>query len=284
MLADFKSKQRQTAADKRVLAPSKAAAGQTMLKQQTSEQIYALKQKPALPEDLTGLPKELPNEEVLFNGQASTAQQAAVLHKSESAHGREASTSSTSAQRPKETGTHSLPFFARLKKVKNFEIYIAVALILVMVAIYLTTLGGAGTSNKSSGTANMDNDAYARELEAQLVSTLSNVKNAGKVSAMVTVVGSASLEIAYNSDEKSVTQSGSGGSATTTTTITKTPVIVNGPNGPQPLVLLEIKPKLKGVVIVASGAADIGVRMQLLRAVEALVADNSVHIEILTGN
>ena len=171
--------------------------------------------------------------------------------------------------------------FDKIKKIKNFEIYLAVGLILIMVAIYLTTFGGGARSGSSSAAnwQRSNEDSYARELESKLANTLANIKGAGKVTAMVTVVGSATLEIAYNIDEKSITQQGSGGSATTTTTIVKNPVIVGG----QPLVILEIKPKLKGVVIVASGAGDPGVRLQLLRAVQALIADDSVRIEIFTG-
>ena len=174
--------------------------------------------------------------------------------------------------------------FSRFKKIKNFEIYVAVALILVMIAIYMTTFNGGGNSGSSAtGWQRSNEDVYARELESKLVNTLSGIKGAGKVQAMVTVTGSATLEVAYNIDEKSITQQGSGGSATTTTTIVRTPVIINGRDGPQPLILLEIKPKLKGVVIVASGAADPAVRLQLLRAVQTLIADDSVRIEIFTG-
>ena len=169
---------------------------------------------------------------------------------------------------------------ARLKKIKNFEIYLAVGLILIMIAIYLTTFGGGSSTGNAPRKTEED---YAREIETRLVKTLSQIGGAGRVEAMVTVIGSATIEVAYNIDERTVTQSGSGGSATTTTTVVKTPVIINGRDGPQPLILFEIKPKVKGVVIVASGAYDVGVRLQLLRAVQTVIADDSVRIEIFTG-
>lgn len=180
---------------------------------------------------------------------------------------------------PKKTIIKKEGIFARIKKIKNFEIYLAVGLILVMIAIYVTTFssGGKSTQNKTP------EQNYAREIETQLMTTLSKIQGAGRVEAMVTVVGSATIEVAYNIDERTVTQSGSGGNATTTTTVVKTPVIINGRDGPQPLILFEIKPKLKGVVIVSSGAYDVGVRLQLLRAVQAVIADDSVRIEIFTG-
>jgi len=172
-------------------------------------------------------------------------------------------------------------FLAKLRRVKHIEIYAAIAVIAVMVLIYLSTFGGSSKPNSSDALTKVEND-FVREMEQKLVKTLSQVKGAGKVDAMVTAVGSGTLEIAYNIDEKTITQSGGTGAANSTTTVVKTPVIINGKNGPQPLVLLEIKPKLKGVVIVATGANDPGVRLSLLRAVQALVADPGVNIEILT--
>lgn len=168
-------------------------------------------------------------------------------------------------------------FFARVKKVKHIEVYAAVVVISVMVLIFFSSLGGGG--KPKSGNTNLTNMEvnYVREMEEKLVSVLSQVKGAGRVNAMVTAVGSATLEIAYNIDEKSVTQNGSGETSTTTTTVTKTPVMVGG----QPFVLMEIKPKLKGVIIVATGAYDPAVRLNLLRAVQALVADPTVNIEVL---
>ena len=175
-------------------------------------------------------------------------------------------------------------WFSKIRKVKNFEIYLAVVLILVMVAIYMTTLGG-GTprNNTQNGWQHNSTQAFARDMEARLVQTLSGIRGAGNVRAMVTVVGSATLEIAYNIDERTVTQSGAGGTSTTNTTIIRTPVIIHGRDGPQPLILFEIKPQIRGVVIVATGAGDPSVRMQLLRAVQAIIADDTVRIEIFTG-
>jgi len=169
-------------------------------------------------------------------------------------------------------------FFAKVKKVKNFEIYLAVGLILIMIAIYMSTLGGGGSPTSPQNVARA-NENFAREMEQRLVATLSNVRGAGSVSAMVTVVGTATIEIAYNIDERTVTQTAPGGSSTTNTTITKTPIIVGG----QPVIIHKINPRVMGVVIVASGAHDPMVRMNLLRAVQVVIADDSVRIEIFAG-
>jgi len=173
-------------------------------------------------------------------------------------------------------------FLARLKRIKNIEIYAAVAVIGVMVLIFFSSIGGStNRSRDNTPTLNQVEHNFVREMEQKLVAVLSNVRGAGRVNAMVTAVGSATLEIAYNIDEKTVTQNGSGGSSTSTTTVVKTPVLINGRDA---LVLMEIKPQLKGVVIVATGAHDPAVRLNLLRAVQALVADPRVNVEVLARN
>jgi len=194
-----------------------------------------------------------------------------------------AKTPSTSS--PPEKGKVA-SIWARLKRVKNIEIYAAGLVVLIMIAIYASSfLGGTDASGQNPhrpGSTDylihQRHNQFARDMEARLVSTLSQVRGAGNVQAMVTVVGSATIEIAYNIDERTVTQGG-----TTTTTVVKTPVIIQGSGGPQPLILLEIKPQLTGVVVVAEGAHNVSVRLQLLRAVQALVGDPNVNIEILSG-
>ena len=167
--------------------------------------------------------------------------------------------------------------FARIKRIKHIEIYAAVAVIAVMVLIYFSTFGGMGSGNAGQNQMTRMEAEFVRDMEQQLTRTLSQVQGAGRVTAMVTAVGSATLEIAYNIDERTVTQGGANGQSNTTTTVVRTPVIVNG----QPVILFEIKPQLKGVVVVATGASNPQIRLQLLRAVQALVADPRVNIEIL---
>jgi len=185
--------------------------------------------------------------------------------------------SKTSVQQSQSTKSN-FKFFERVRKIKHIEIYAAVAVILIMVAIYASNFINIGGSSQYNATR-VQNESFAREIEARLVATLSQVQGAGRVDAMVTVVGSTTREIAYNEEERTVTQGGANGATNTTTTIIRTPIIVNG----QPLTILEIKPQIKGVVIVAQGASDLLVRMNILRAVQALIADNSVRIEILAG-
>jgi len=169
----------------------------------------------------------------------------------------------------------------RLKKIKHIEIYAVGILVIMMLGIYISSFDfGGGQNTNTSGSIQQNNDSYARDMESRLESTLSQIRGAGRVQAMVTVVGSSTIEIAYSVDERTVTQGGTNGNSTTTTTIIRTPVLTGGRD---PIVIMTTKPRVIGVVIVSQGANDPQVRMQLLRSVQALIQDNSVRIEIVTG-
>ena len=86
--------------------------------------------------------------------------------------------------------------------------------------------------------------------------------------------------MAYNIEERTVTQTGANGQSTTTTTVTKT--ILTGPGG-APVILWTNPPNIISVVVVAAGAGDVSVRMNIIRAVQTVVG-TSPRIEILTGN
>ena len=59
------------------------------------------------------------------------------------------------------------------------------------------------------------------------------------------------------------------------------PLLIDGSSGEEPLVLLEIMPKIAGVVVVAEGAKDVNVKLNLLKAIQALITVPSGNIEIL---
>jgi len=177
-----------------------------------------------------------------------------------------------------------LSFLKKISKIKNIQIYIAAAVILIMILIYASTFMGGSGNSSSSANNNRDQvvanaNAFAREMEHNLVRVLSSVNGVGNVNVMLTVIGSPTLEIAYNVEERTVTQTGQNGQTTTTTTIVKTPILVGG----NPIVIQQLKPRLLGVIVVAQGAQDIWIRMNIERAVRAVVADASVNIEILAG-
>ncbi|MDR1917564.1 MAG: hypothetical protein LBQ05_01100 [Christensenellaceae bacterium] len=169
----------------------------------------------------------------------------------------------------------------KIKRIKHWEIYLTVFAVVVIVAIYLSTLTGGDTADKNGGVAvTQSNESYADKLEQKLLAVISKIKGVGEVSVIVMTNGEGSSELAYDVDEKNVTQTGVNGQSTSTTTTNKTPLLDKSGN---PIILYTNPPQITGVLVVASGANDIAVKLAIARAIQTVVGDNNAKIEILTG-
>ena len=172
-------------------------------------------------------------------------------------------------------------WWAKIKQIKHWEIYAAVIVVVIMLGIYLSGLWGNKQSQSSTAVTVVTNtdSSYAGQLESKLQKVLSCIQGAGNVAVMVMTDGEGTAELAYDVQEKTVEQAGANGQTVTTTTVDKTVVVKNG----SPLVLWNNPPKLLGIVVVATGASDPAVRLNLLHAVQTLIGEQSVEIQILSG-
>lgn len=177
---------------------------------------------------------------------------------------------------------------AKLKKVKHIEVYAVVILAVVIIAIwFFPTSKTAQTSVQP--TATTSTEEYARSLENRLNNVLSSISGAGTVQCMITLNGEIERVLAYSNDEKNSSTQNTTSNGTTnkteTSTSNKEPIIINTGAGNEPLVLYEIMPDIKGIVVVASGASDVRVKLDILKAVQALLNVESSQIEIFVrGN
>jgi stage III sporulation protein AG len=169
-------------------------------------------------------------------------------------------------------------FYARIKSVKHIKI-IAAALLLAAVVLAFASL-----YKPSVRPAAAAGDPL-RELETKLADMLSAIKGAGKVSVMIMYDGG--MEI-VTAESKSVTTnkttdtSGGADRITENTTETSTPIIINEGGKSKPIILKEIMPEILGVMIVAEGADNVSVRMELLKAAAGILDVNADIIEIFT--
>ncbi len=154
--------------------------------------------------------------------------------------------------------------FAKIKNIKHIEIIIVVIFCAVLLLIYSTSFSSKKTENVTTTT--LTTEEYANYLENKLANVLGHIQGAGKVNVMITL--SCGIEYVYATSDEEVTTSSQVSGATTTKT-TKT----------QDLILVSVS----GVIIVASGAKNINTRLQLQKAVEALLDVETSNIEILIG-
>lgn len=116
-------------------------------------------------------------------------------------------------------------------------------------------------------------------LENKLIDVLSKVDGAGDVRVMVTVDGSPEL-IYANEQDKTSSSSTSGNSTSSTYS---SPIIVNVNGSSSALVMTEVLPAVKGVIVVSSGAGNVSTKLNLLKAVSTLLDISTDQITVLKG-
>ncbi|MEG6585631.1 hypothetical protein [Dendrosporobacter sp. 1207_IL3150] len=129
------------------------------------------------------------------------------------------------------------------------------------------------------------NRSYEDALESKLSNMLSQVKGAGNVSVSIMLENSATQEHAKNINKETRTiqeKDTAGGIRTTTETKESSQVLLSKENGADhPVMVREIKPIIKGVLVVAEGAVDSTVKANLTKAVEAGLGLPSYKITVL---
>ncbi len=127
--------------------------------------------------------------------------------------------------------------------------------------------------------------SYEEALEAKLANLLSQVRGAGAVAVSITLESGLTQEYARNTVRESRTiqeRDTSGGIRTTTESKESDQVLLGRENGiDRPVMVRETKPVVKGVLVIAEGAADSTVKASLTRAVEAGLGLPSYKITVL---
>lgn len=126
---------------------------------------------------------------------------------------------------------------------------------------------------------------YEEILEAKMTSVLSKIRGAGVVSVNITLESGNVQEPAKNivKETKTVQEKDTtGGIRTTTETKESSQILLSKENGAdRPVMVKEVKPTIKGVLIVAEGAYDSDVKANLTKAVEAGLGIPSYKITVL---
>lgn len=127
--------------------------------------------------------------------------------------------------------------------------------------------------------------SYEEALEGKLGTVLAKVKGAGAVAVHITLENTSTQEHAKNVVKESKViqeKDASGGIRTTTETKESEQILIGKENGiDRPVLVREIKPIIKGVLVIAEGAYDSAVKANLTKAVEAGLGIPSYRITVL---
>ena len=166
--------------------------------------------------------------------------------------------------------------FARLKKIKHIEIYLALLAGAAALLIYFSTNPfGNKNSNTNLSSGYVSASDYCADTEARLTRLLSSIKGAGKVNVMISFESSTELVIAY------ITSSNNSGENTQGTS---SPQILNQSGAQIPLILKEIYPKVTGAVIVAEGAGETKVKLDITNAACTLLNISPSNVNVFRMN
>ena len=120
-------------------------------------------------------------------------------------------------------------------------------------------------------------------LEQRLTEVLGKIRGAGKVDVLITYETGGEIVTATvrQTDEDTKNADRNTGSETSRSVREVTePATVETENGHVPIVLYEIEPKVRGVIVVAEGASDFSVRQKLQAAVHAVTGIPIERIEV----
>jgi len=168
----------------------------------------------------------------------------------------------------------------KIKGIKHIEVLIAIIFIAIILLIYFSS---GSSINKVAEEKNNEKFSsvmtYSKEMENKIENVLSKIKDAGEVSVMINCESGYELKIAYTTETIKKIEN----SIPVETTV-KTPVMITENGKTSPVVLEYISPKIKNVIIVASGAENTNVKLELIRAVEILLNIPATAIQVFTGN
>ena len=161
----------------------------------------------------------------------------------------------------------------KLRGVKHLDILIALVVLVVVLVLYFGVFSGEKKQDIV-----VSNDVN-KEFLSSLESIISSIDGVGRTKIMINYDDNKSIEIAHREEcTHRVDKDGS----TTVIEEHREPIIIKGNKGDTPIVLSESNGSMKGVIVVASGAGDVKVRLALIDALSTFLRVDSDKIKVYT--
>lgn len=162
----------------------------------------------------------------------------------------------------------------KIKSIKNYEIILSLIIIAVVLLIYFSVSNKDKVENTNTETANL---SLTDGLEERIERVLGKIDGVGEVDVLITFNSTVEQVTAQTQNSHSTTTSSTNNS-TITSTSTSSPIISNQ----NVIVLQEKMPEIIGVIVVADGAENPKVKMNILSAVSTALDIDKNSIQIFT--
>lgn len=167
--------------------------------------------------------------------------------------------------------------YEKIKKVKHIEIYLSIGLALVVALAYFAFI--VPKKKTKSEVPNVDNvsttfsnsNEYIEYLENKLENVITRVKGVGDTEVIITL--EKGFEYVYVTEDEMRTTSN--GINITSSSV----VMVDG----KPVIKEEIYPVVKGIVVIATGVNDVGVKMNIISIIQTVIDVDNSKISIFEG-
>lgn len=168
-----------------------------------------------------------------------------------------------------------------LKGIKHIEVIAGVCILAILLLIAFG--GGGESSSEKTETSDAGKEIQAN-LANELETVLGSIKGAGKVKVLITYETTSEIVPAYNeqSQHNKTTETDTDGTTRTdeSSSGSSSPVTINSQGGSTTLILTEKMPQIRGVIIVAEGAGNVNVRLDLLRAAKTVLCINADKVDV----
>jgi len=172
-----------------------------------------------------------------------------------------------------------------LKSEKGGKVILAVGVIAILLIFVSGYFSGGENKNTSQTKPNqtqlLSADEYTTQMETKLTDIVGSISGAGSCKVMVTLENG--IQYVYAQEEKSSenkTQDNTNSTTRTEESVDrqKSYIIVDSGSGKQALVVTEVQPTVKGVVVVCQGGGNLSVQQQIINAVTTALDVNSTKV------
>lgn len=152
-------------------------------------------------------------------------------------------------------------------------IVVVICIILLIMSVWIERFPGQIVINE-------ENNQDTQDIEQKLAEALSQIKGAGKVKVMITYEDNGEIVPAYAKNMQKSTDGASQENQRENLSTQEQVVTVQDSGQTNALIVQEKSPKVMGVLVIAQGAKDLGVKFSLIQACKTILGVENSCVEV----